>query len=165
MADWGEDGWHKRWVKSDWKRTEGKAGSFKHTAGKWSGDPDDKGIFIFLNLPIVRSNSQMKNPTYLSQLKYVIKLCGRTIWLFVWPEAFFFFFVVMRLYDLVIFSIFIIMEKWAETASESVNFVGRFTYKATSEVGIGDIINIFKRANLTLVSVRSLNIILIPVVC
>ncbi|KAK2658190.1 hypothetical protein Ddye_004723 [Dipteronia dyeriana] len=39
-----EDGWHSRWVKSDWKRAEGKAGSFKHTAGKWSGDPDDKGI-------------------------------------------------------------------------------------------------------------------------
>ncbi|KAG9444650.1 hypothetical protein H6P81_015990 [Aristolochia fimbriata] len=39
-----EDGWEQRWVKSDWKRTEGKAGSFKHTAGKYSGDPDDKGI-------------------------------------------------------------------------------------------------------------------------
>ncbi|XP_068646682.1 calreticulin-3-like isoform X2 [Aristolochia californica] len=39
-----EDGWERRWVKSDWKRTEGKAGSFKHTAGKYSGDPDDKGI-------------------------------------------------------------------------------------------------------------------------
>jgi calreticulin len=31
-------------VKSDWKRSEGKAGSFKHTAGKYSGDPDDKGF-------------------------------------------------------------------------------------------------------------------------
>lgn len=30
-------------MKSDWKRSEGKAGSFKHTAGKWAGDPDDKG--------------------------------------------------------------------------------------------------------------------------
>ncbi|TXG48838.1 hypothetical protein EZV62_024713 [Acer yangbiense] len=39
-----DDGWQSRWVKSDWKRAEGKAGSFKHTAGKWSGDPDDKGI-------------------------------------------------------------------------------------------------------------------------
>ena len=29
---------------SDWKRSEGKAGTFKHTAGKWPGDPDDKGI-------------------------------------------------------------------------------------------------------------------------
>ncbi|KAL5167193.1 Calreticulin-3 [Glycine soja] len=39
-----DDGWRSRWVKSDWKSSEGKAGSFKHTAGKWAGDPDDKGI-------------------------------------------------------------------------------------------------------------------------
>ncbi|CAB4293947.1 unnamed protein product [Prunus armeniaca] len=39
-----EDGWKSRWVLSDWKRAEGKAGTFKYTAGKWSGDPDDKGI-------------------------------------------------------------------------------------------------------------------------
>ncbi|CAI0438937.1 unnamed protein product [Linum tenue] len=39
-----DEGWEGRWVKSDWKRSEGKAGTFKHTAGKWSGDPDDKGI-------------------------------------------------------------------------------------------------------------------------
>jgi calreticulin len=31
-------------VESDWKRSEGKAGKFKHTAGKYSGDPDDKGF-------------------------------------------------------------------------------------------------------------------------
>lgn len=34
-------------MKSDWKRSEGKAGSFKHTAGKWNGDPDDKGLNVF----------------------------------------------------------------------------------------------------------------------
>ncbi|URD79055.1 Calreticulin family [Musa troglodytarum] len=39
-----DDGWENRWVKSDWKRSEGKAGTFKHTSGKWPGDPDDKGI-------------------------------------------------------------------------------------------------------------------------
>ncbi|KAB5515845.1 hypothetical protein DKX38_026493 [Salix brachista] len=39
-----EDGWKDRWVLSDWKRSEGKAGTFKYTAGKWPGDPDDKGI-------------------------------------------------------------------------------------------------------------------------
>ncbi|CAN1262134.1 CRT3 [Linum perenne] len=39
-----DEGWQSRWVKSDWKRSEGKAGTFKHTAGKWHGDPDDKGI-------------------------------------------------------------------------------------------------------------------------
>ncbi|KAE8792249.1 Calreticulin-3 [Hordeum vulgare] len=37
-------GWETRWVKSNWKRSEGKAGTFKHTEGKYSGDPDDKGI-------------------------------------------------------------------------------------------------------------------------
>lgn len=39
-----DDGWKSRWVLSDWKRSEGKAGTFKHTAGKWAADPDDKGI-------------------------------------------------------------------------------------------------------------------------
>ncbi|XP_011628731.1 calreticulin-3 [Amborella trichopoda] len=39
-----DDGWESHWVKSDWKKSEGKAGSFKHSAGKWAGDPDDKGI-------------------------------------------------------------------------------------------------------------------------
>ncbi|KAI3435398.1 SCP domain-containing protein [Psidium guajava] len=45
------DGWKSRWVVSDWKRSEGKAGTFKHTAGKWPGDPDDKGA-IFDNVLI-----------------------------------------------------------------------------------------------------------------
>lgn len=35
-------------MKSDWKRSEGKAGSFKHTAGKWAGDPDDKGTLTLI---------------------------------------------------------------------------------------------------------------------
>jgi calreticulin len=39
-----EDGWQNRWVNSDWKKSEGKAGTFKHTAGKWAGDHDDRGI-------------------------------------------------------------------------------------------------------------------------
>ncbi|KAF3784727.1 Calreticulin-3 [Nymphaea thermarum] len=39
-----DDGWEERWVKSDWKKSEGKAGSFRYSAGKWAGDPDDKGI-------------------------------------------------------------------------------------------------------------------------
>ncbi|KAL1535334.1 Calreticulin-3 [Salvia divinorum] len=39
-----EDEWKSRWVLSDWKRSEGKAGTFKHTAGKWNSDPDDRGI-------------------------------------------------------------------------------------------------------------------------
>ncbi|KAJ8635163.1 hypothetical protein MRB53_009430 [Persea americana] len=36
------DGWESRWVKSDWKRSEGKGGSFKHIAGQWPVDPDDR---------------------------------------------------------------------------------------------------------------------------
>ncbi|KAJ4766487.1 Calreticulin [Rhynchospora pubera] len=38
------DGWETRWVKSDWKRDDGMAGEWVHTAGKWNGDPEDKGI-------------------------------------------------------------------------------------------------------------------------
>jgi len=40
------DGWETRWVESDWKRSEGKAGRFKHTAGRYSADPDDKGLLL-----------------------------------------------------------------------------------------------------------------------
>jgi calreticulin len=39
-----EDGWESRWVVSDWKKNEGLNGGFVHTAGKWYGDKDDKGI-------------------------------------------------------------------------------------------------------------------------
>ncbi|RAL50113.1 unnamed protein product [Cuscuta campestris] len=42
-----DDGWKEKWVISDWKRSEDKAGSFKHSAGKWNGDPDDKGIVTY----------------------------------------------------------------------------------------------------------------------
>lgn len=30
--------WEKRWQKSSWKQSEGSAGEFKQTAGKWYGD-------------------------------------------------------------------------------------------------------------------------------
>ncbi|CAN6971610.1 unnamed protein product [Brassica rapa subsp. trilocularis] len=39
-----EDGWEKRWVKSDWKKDDNTAGEWNHTAGNWSGDANDKGI-------------------------------------------------------------------------------------------------------------------------
>ncbi|PKA64252.1 Calreticulin [Apostasia shenzhenica] len=39
-----DDGWEEQWVKSDWKNDENAAGDWNHTAGKWSGDPNDKGI-------------------------------------------------------------------------------------------------------------------------
>jgi hypothetical protein len=41
------EGWESRWVKSNWKKSEGKAGTFRHTAGTYSGDPDDKGEVLF----------------------------------------------------------------------------------------------------------------------
>jgi len=38
-------GWEDRWVKSSWKKSEGQAGDWKHTAGDWYGDKEaDKGI-------------------------------------------------------------------------------------------------------------------------
>lgn len=40
-----KDGWEKRWVKSDWKKDNNTAGEWKHTAGIWSGDANDKGKF------------------------------------------------------------------------------------------------------------------------
>ena len=37
--------WEKRWTKSSWKVSEGTAGEWTHTAGKWYGDAEaDKGI-------------------------------------------------------------------------------------------------------------------------
>ena len=45
-----EDGWENRWVVSDWKKDENTAGVWNHTSGKWNGDPNDKGIFLFLIL-------------------------------------------------------------------------------------------------------------------
>ncbi|CAL9116407.1 unnamed protein product [Musa acuminata var. zebrina] len=38
------DGWENRWVKSDWKKDENTAGDWNYTSGKWTGDPEDKGI-------------------------------------------------------------------------------------------------------------------------
>ena len=49
-----KDGWKSRWVLSDWKRAEGKAGTFKYTAGKWSADPDDKGTHVTFIILIKR---------------------------------------------------------------------------------------------------------------
>jgi calreticulin len=38
-------------VKSDWKKSQGQAGTFRHTAGTYSGDPDDKGEGLFMGGP------------------------------------------------------------------------------------------------------------------
>jgi len=39
-----DDGWESRWVKSDWKKDENMAGEWNYTSGKWTGNPDIKGI-------------------------------------------------------------------------------------------------------------------------
>ncbi|GFR39621.1 hypothetical protein Agub_g85 [Astrephomene gubernaculifera] len=40
-----DDSWADRWVKSKWKQSDGQAGDFKLSAGKWYGDAEaDKGI-------------------------------------------------------------------------------------------------------------------------
>jgi calreticulin len=37
--------WADRWISSDWKKSAGQAGEFKHTAGDWYGDAEaDKGL-------------------------------------------------------------------------------------------------------------------------
>jgi hypothetical protein len=41
-----EDGWESRWVVSDWKKSEDLNGKWIHTAGKWHGDPADKGALF-----------------------------------------------------------------------------------------------------------------------
>ncbi|GMN62705.1 hypothetical protein TIFTF001_031787 [Ficus carica] len=55
-----EDGWKSRWVLSDWKRSEGKAGTFKYTAGKWPGDPDDKGSITKVGI-LIRRNDDLQD--------------------------------------------------------------------------------------------------------
>jgi len=40
-----DDSWSQRWVSSNWKKSSGDAGTFKHTAGEWYGDAQDgKGL-------------------------------------------------------------------------------------------------------------------------
>jgi len=40
-----DDAWQSRWVQSDWKKSEGTRGDWKHTAGEWYGDASgSKGI-------------------------------------------------------------------------------------------------------------------------
>ena len=38
------DSWDKRWITSDWKKSEGTQGKFKVTQGKWHGPTSPKGI-------------------------------------------------------------------------------------------------------------------------
>ena len=38
------DGWEDRWVKSEWKKEDNTVGEWNHSAGKWNGDTNNKGI-------------------------------------------------------------------------------------------------------------------------
>ena len=40
------DDWESRWTKSTWKQSEGTAGDFTLTAGKWYADDSDYGMFL-----------------------------------------------------------------------------------------------------------------------
>ena len=74
-----EDGWESRWVKSDWKRSEGKGGSFKHIAGQWPVDPDDRGLCFtsfyskLYSLLHTNENSSLKKSKLLTQRKKNLK--------------------------------------------------------------------------------------------
>uniref|UniRef100_A0A0E0P2U8 Uncharacterized protein n=1 Tax=Oryza rufipogon TaxID=4529 RepID=A0A0E0P2U8_ORYRU len=39
-----DNGWEDRWVKSEWKKEDNTVGEWNHTAGKWNGDTNNKGI-------------------------------------------------------------------------------------------------------------------------
>ncbi|GLT34600.1 hypothetical protein SLA2020_091070 [Shorea laevis] len=72
-----EDGWKSRWVLSDWKRSEGKAGTFKYTAGRWAADPDDKGIQTYndaKHYAISAKIPEFSNKDRTLVLQYSIKL-------------------------------------------------------------------------------------------
>ena len=73
---WRKDGWKSRWVLSDWKRAEGKAGTFKYTAGKWSADPDDKGTQVTFIILIKRKKwpllCYVPEPVFLGMESYII---------------------------------------------------------------------------------------------
>lgn len=72
-----EDGWRDRWVLSDWKRSEGKAGTFKHTAGKWAADPDDKGLQTYTDArhyAISAKIPEFSNKNRILVVQYSIKI-------------------------------------------------------------------------------------------
>jgi calreticulin len=57
-----DDAWQKRWHKSSWKQSEGSAGDFKQTTGKWYGDAKDKGIQTGPDSKYFALYSELKKP-------------------------------------------------------------------------------------------------------
>eukprot|EP00899_Mesostigma_viride_P002619 jgi/Mesvir1/12358/Mv00541-RA.1 len=55
-----DDSWDKRWVISDWKKDEGSAGSWRHTAGKHYGDEkENKGVQTYPDARFYAMSSAM----------------------------------------------------------------------------------------------------------
>eukprot|EP00963_Diacronema_lutheri_P012129 scaffold1639_cov331-Pavlova_lutheri.AAC.17 len=54
------DKWTERWTKSTWKQDEGTAGDWIHTAGKWYGNADNKGIQTTPDSRFFAISSEMK---------------------------------------------------------------------------------------------------------
>ncbi|KAJ7563391.1 hypothetical protein O6H91_03G108500 [Diphasiastrum complanatum] len=80
-----DDGWESRWVKSDWKQSEGLAGDWIHTAGKWYGDEQaDRGIqttpdakFFAISAEFPEFSNKGKNLVIQYSVKHEQKLdCG-----------------------------------------------------------------------------------------
>ncbi|KAK8545958.1 hypothetical protein V6N12_026765 [Hibiscus sabdariffa] len=79
-----KDGWESRWVKSDWKKDESLAGEWNYTAGKWNGDPNDKGIqtsqdgrFYAISAKFPEVNNKGKTLVFQFSVKHEQKLdCG-----------------------------------------------------------------------------------------
>ena len=55
-------------MKSDWKKSQGQTGTFRHTAGTYSGDPDDKGEGLFMSVPTLNAVRGMWSHSLLSNL-------------------------------------------------------------------------------------------------
>ncbi|GMI85038.1 calreticulin 1a, calreticulin 1 [Hibiscus trionum] len=79
-----DDGWESRWVKSDWKKDDNLAGEWNYTAGKWNGNPNDKGIqtsedhrFYAISAKFREVNNKGKTLVFQFSVKHEQKLdCG-----------------------------------------------------------------------------------------
>ncbi|KAG0450885.1 hypothetical protein HPP92_026451 [Vanilla planifolia] len=79
-----DDEWEKRWVKSDWKKDGDGAGDWNHTAGKWFGDENDKGIqtypdyrFFAISAQFPEFSNKDKSLVFQFSVKHEQKLdCG-----------------------------------------------------------------------------------------
>jgi len=71
------EGWENRWTVSKWKESEGTAGTWETAAGKWSVDPNDKGLqtaedskFFGIAAPFKKFSNKGKEMIVQYQVKY-----------------------------------------------------------------------------------------------